>query len=149
MQISKILVSQKTYRADRRKEFGMKILELSAPEGRFSFYFPDDINEKDSFTYSVQMQPFGLTDADRTENEKTLSAYRIEFGSRPLSVTTTLQQITVGSAPLTADAVMRTIEGFETVRTAWTFSQQSATDDDSEKPPQPSTELEIDTQQPP
>jgi hypothetical protein len=147
-QISKILVMQKAFHADRRKEFGMNVLELTAPEGRFSFYFPDDVIENDSFTYSIQLQPFGLTDADRAENQKTLSNYRVEFGSRPLSITTTLQQLSVGSSPATADAVMKTSEGFETVRSTWTFSRQSGASDASNKSAQTSGDLELDTHEP-
>jgi hypothetical protein len=146
-QISKILVMQKAFHADRRKEFGMDLLELTAPEGRFSFYFPDDVTENDSITYSVQLQPFGLTDTDRAENQKTLSNYRIEFGSRSLSITPTLQQVSIGSSPATVDAIMKTAEGFETVRSTCKFSKQSGTSNASEST-QTSAELEVDTHEP-
>ena len=147
LQISKILASQRVFRTARRKEFGMEIIELSVPEGRFSFYLPDDVKQTNSFTYSVQVQPFGLTDLDRAENEKTLSTYRIEFASRQLSISTTIQQVSVGSAPATAEAVIRTLEGFEAVRTGISFSTQDSMEQ-TQSSPQTAGELEIDAKPP-
>ncbi|HSE41662.1 MAG TPA: hypothetical protein VLH08_12945 [Acidobacteriota bacterium] len=147
LQLSKILSLEKAFHGERRKEFGLQVVEVIAPEGRFSFYLPDELNEGDSFTYSVQMQPFGLTDADRKENQQTLSAYRIEFASRVLSITPTLQQITIGSAPSSAILSMKTLEGFEAVKSSLNFSKQADSAKNSAAAPQTS-ELEADTHPP-
>jgi hypothetical protein len=148
LQISKILASEKVFRSVVRKEFGMQILELSVPEGRFSFYIPDDVKGTDPFTYSVQVHPFGLTDPDRVENEKTLNRYRIEFVTRPLTISTTLQQVPVGSAPPVAEAVIRTLEGFEAIKAQLSFSTQSSSEQQTQTSPQTSSGLEIDAQPP-
>ncbi len=146
--LSKIVASQGAFSVSEHKEFGIQIVELSGPEGMIYFQIPDDLVEGDPFTLSVRMFAAGSSEIERAENEKLLSAYKLEVVSLPVQISSSSQQVQVVSAFAVTEIVLKTVEDFEVVKSTITVAPQTASEKTPSEDRQNPSELEIDTHPP-
>jgi hypothetical protein len=146
--LSKILSAQNVFNLTSHKEFGVQILELSAPEGVFHFQIPDDVTEADHYTFSVRTFAAGPSDLERAENEKQMAVYKLWLASVPIQAGPTARQVQVPSAPAAPEIILRTQENFEVLKSKIAVTQQAPKTEPQSQPVQTSSELEMDTQPP-
>jgi hypothetical protein len=146
--LSKIIVSQNAFKVTSHREFGIQIVELSAPEGIFYFQLPDDVAEEEPYSYSVRTFAAGTSDLEKAENEKQLTAYKLFIASNPIQPGPTAQRLQVNSAAAAQEIALKTQEGFEVLKSKIAVTKQVLQTQTQSQPVETSTELEVDTQPP-
>lgn len=146
--LSKIIVSQNAFKVTSHKEFGLQIVELSAPEGIFYFQIPDDISEGEPYSYSVRTFSAGPSDLERSENGKQLASYKLLLASKPIQAGPTSKQLQVASADTAPEIVLKTQEDFEVLKSKIAITKQVPQTQTQSQPVQTASDLEVDTQPP-
>lgn len=146
--LSKIIVSENAFKVTGHKEFGVQIVELSAPEGIFYFQIPDDVAEGEPYSYSLRTFAAGQSDLDRAENEKQLAAYKLLLASNLIQAGPSSKQLQVASASATPDIVLKTQEDFEVLKSKIALTKQLPQTETQSQPVQTASELEVDSQPP-
>lgn len=146
--LSKIIVSQNTFKVTSHTEFGIQIVELVAPEGIFYFQIPDDVGEGESYSYSLRTFAAGPSDVEKAENEKQLAAYKLFIASNPVQAGPSSKQLQITSAAAAQEIVLKTQENFEVLKSNIAVTKQVAQTQTQSQPAQSASELEVDTQPP-
>jgi hypothetical protein len=146
--LSKIIVSQNAFKVTSHREFGIQIVELSAPEGIFYFQIPDDVAEGEPYSYSLRTFAAGASDLEKAENEKQLAAYKLFIASNPIQAGPSAKQLQVTSAATSTQIVLKTQEDFELLKSKLAVTKQALQTQTQSQPVAAASELEVDTQPP-
>jgi len=78
--------NQVGYHVDSKTGNGLVVTTVDTPQGKIKVNLPDDMAAGDTITGTVEVEPNGKNDAERTQNEGELNGYVIEVGGQKTKV---------------------------------------------------------------